>query len=135
MPTNSYSLLYLQKKSIEKQYCCFKCNIINHGAMLVCKGTLQPLDCIAPYHIKITQTAGNAPKVYVINPKIKCDPKIHIYKGGNLCLFYPAEFTWKSTTSVASYMIPWINEWIIYYELYQISGKWEGPESPHVVID
>jgi hypothetical protein len=28
-------------------------------------------------------------------------------------------------------IIPWIAEWLVYYELYLICGKWLGPEAPH----
>lgn len=135
MATSNYQLLYLQKQSIEKHYRCFTCKITGHGTMLVCTGSLQPLDWIEAYQIKLTQIPGNAPRVYVVNPKVEYNSKIHMYKEGNLCLYYPAEFIWKPNTSVATYMIPWINEWIIYYELYKISGVWEGPESPHMLLE
>ena len=74
-----------------------------------CKGWLQPVDIIEPYQIELIQVAGEPPKVFVKYPKIAIDPKIHIYKGGNLCLFYPPDLNWKSNTSVAKYTIPWIN--------------------------
>ena len=131
MPSSNYKILYMQLQGIEKKYDCFTCKIIGHGSMLLCKGSLQPLDYIEPYQIKFTQTAGNAPRVFVVSPQVEYNPKIHMYKEGNLCLYYPVEFNWKANTSVAMYMIPWINEWIIYYELYKISGVWEGPSSPH----
>jgi len=28
-------------------------------------------------------------------------------------------------------IIPWIAEWLVFYELYRICGKWLGPEAPH----
>ncbi len=32
---------------------------------------------------------------------------------------------------INEYTVPWICEWIIYYEIYLINGNiWEGPESP-----
>jgi hypothetical protein len=98
---------------------------------MLCRGYLQPLDYIEPYQIEIIQIAGKTPKVFIKYPKIEINPKIHIYREGNLCLFYPPDLNWKANTSVAKYTIPWINEWIIYYEIYKISGKWEGPAAPH----
>ena len=128
---NDYQALYLQKMGIEKQYQCFKCTIQDHGQSLICKGFLQPLDYIEPYQIEIIQIAFKTPKVFIKTPKIEVNPKIHIYKEGNLCLFYPPDLKWKVNISVADYMIPWVNEWIVYYEIYKISGKWEGPAAPH----
>jgi hypothetical protein len=39
--------------------------------------------------------------------------------------------TWNEKTQVYMYTIPWLIEWIVYYELYLINGNtWEGRESP-----
>lgn len=128
---SGYQILYIQKNRIEKQYDCFKCSIKAHGQSMVCKGCLQPVDYVEPYQIVITQLPGKAPEVFIKSPKIEINSKIHIYKKGNLCLFYPPDLNWKANTSVSDYIIPWVNEWIIYYELYKISGKWEGPAVDH----
>jgi len=38
---------------------------------------------------------------------------------------------WTEQTPVYKYTVPWISEWIVYYEIYQMNGGiWEGPESP-----
>jgi hypothetical protein len=102
---------------------------------MICRGLLQPLDYVQPYQIEIMCIVGKSPEVYIKNPKIEVNSKIHIYKSGNLCLFYPPDLNWKAHTSIANFTIPWINEWIVYYELYKISGEWEGPESPHRLIE
>lgn len=131
MANSNYQILYLQKSFIEKQLNCFKCGIVGHGQSMVCKGCLQPLDYIEPYKIEIVQLPGSPPKVFIKSPTIEYNPEIHMYKQGNLCLYYPDEFNWKTNTSIAAYTIPWVNEWIVYYELYKISGVWEGPAAPH----
>lgn len=28
-------------------------------------------------------------------------------------------------------IIPWTAEWLVYYELFKLDGKWLGPEAPH----
>lgn len=58
-----------------------------------------------------------------------------MYQDGHLCLYYPMDMVWSSTTSIAEFTIPWTNEWILYYELYKISGVWEGPAAPHGIIE
>ncbi len=135
MANSDYQILYIQKCLIEKQFECFKCFIKSHGQSMLCKGSLQPLDYIEPYQIEIIQYPGRSPKVFIRSPKIEYNPKIHMYKEGNLCLYYPPDFNWKANTSVAAYTIPWVNEWIIYYELYKISGVWKGPDAPHVLTE
>lgn len=96
---------------------------------------LQPADNIEPYNIEIIHEPGSAPKVFVKSPLIKYDPNIHMYKSGSLCLYYPADFDWSATTSFAHFLIPWVNEWILYYEIYKISGVWEGTSAPHRIIE
>ncbi len=135
MANSDYQTLYLQKQIIEKRFECFKCDIKFHGLNMVCRGQLQPLDYIEPYQIEIIQVSGNPPKVFVKSPKIEYNPKIHMYKKGNLCLYYPPDLNWKANTCVATYTLPWINEWIVYYELYKISGVWEGPAAPHGITE
>ena len=28
-------------------------------------------------------------------------------------------------------IVPWTAEWIVFYELWKITGEWLGPEAPH----
>lgn len=102
---------------------------------MTCRGILKPLDYIEPYEIEIKVSYGFAPRVFIKNPKISYNEDIHMYRNGNLCLYYPRDMYWDSNSSITEYTIPWINEWIIYYELYKISGIWEGPAAPHRIIE
>jgi hypothetical protein len=135
MANSDYKILSAQKHFIEHTYSCFKCVIKAHGQYMKCSGSLHPLEYIEPYQVEIIQVAGYSPKVYIKRPKIEYDPKIHMYEAGHLCLYYPQDFNWKPNSSIANYTIPWVNEWIIYYELFKISGKWEGPAAPHGIVE
>ena len=42
----------------------------------------------------------------------------------NLCLYYPGE--WNSTMNISDTIIPWISEWLYYFEFWSITGKWCG---------
>lgn len=121
--------LLFQKKEIESKFDCFKCEIKRNT--LICTGYLQPTDDVPLCKVLITQKFGKTPKVFILDPKIEYNSKIHMYKDKRLCLFYPKEFKWKKTTSIAEYLIPWTNEWIILFELYKITGEWQGKEAPH----
>ena len=104
----------------------------NHGQSMVCHATLQPLSYIEPYNVQLVFTGKNSPKVFIKSPEIPVNFEIHMYAQGNLCLYYPPDFKWTESSSAATSIIPWINDWIIYYELYKISGVWEGPAAPHL---
>ena len=129
--SNSFSFAFLQKKELEKMFSFLKYRIENDT--LLCRGIVQPVGC-NKYEIKIEFRAGTFPQVYILSPDIQPNADIHIYKEGSLCLFYPGDLQWKGTTSIAEYTIPWIFEWIIYYELYLLTGSWEGDYKPHGVV-
>jgi hypothetical protein len=126
---NHYALLWLQKLCIEKYFHCFKTRIAN--GMLVCTGELRPTGECDKYKLRIEYIPGLHPMVYIKSPQIPQTGEIHIYREGFLCLFNPAETSWKDTNKLTEYTIPWAIEWIICYELWKITGKWEGKESSH----
>lgn len=75
--------------------------------------------------------AGNEPKSTILYPEINPSPKIHMYNDQSLCLHYPPDMKWNEKTDIYQYTIPWISEWIIFYEIYLVNGNiWEGKESP-----
>lgn len=119
------------KREIEKKFSFLKCRIENDT--LICRGIFQPDNC-NDYDVRIEFCAGCFPQVYILSPEIKPKNEIHIYNEGTLCLFYPGELKWKDTTSIAENTIPWIFEWILYYELYLLTGEWEGEYVPHGVV-
>lgn len=127
--SNSYSLAYYQKYQIDKRYNCFKTRIVND--VLICSGEIQPTKDCESYKIRVEYVASMPPRVYVNSPKLEDSNMIHIYREGCLCLYDPKETKWKDTMKISEYTIPWTVEWILYYELWKLSGKWEGPESVH----
>ncbi len=124
---NSFSYAIIQKKEIEKKFSFLNCRIVNDA--LICRGEFKPGS--NAYNVRIEFRAGCFPQVYVFNPSIRPNSKIHIYSEGSLCLFYPGDLKWRDTTSIAEFTIPWIYEWILYYELYLLTGLWEGEYAPH----
>ena len=125
---NTFSFALMHKQEIEKKFSFLKCRIENDT--LICRGEFKPDNC-KPYNIKIEFRAGTFPQVYILNPIIKPNADIHIYREGSLCLFYPGDLKWKDSTSIAEHTIPWIFEWILFYELYLLTGVWEGEFVPH----
>ncbi len=126
-----FSAALIQRKEIEKKFSFLKCRIENDT--LICKGAFKPY--AKAYVVRIEFRAGCFPQVYVLNPLIKPNADIHIYNEGSLCLFYPGDLKWKNTTSIAENTIPWIYEWILFYELFLLTGVWEGEYVPHGKID
>ena len=40
----------------------------------------------------------------------------------SLCLYDPQDMPWTDQIVIAETIIPWIGEWIVFYELYKITG-------------
>ncbi|WP_282773611.1 phospholipase D-like domain-containing protein [Phaeodactylibacter xiamenensis] len=121
-----------QKSAIEKTYDFLKCKV-NNG-QLICTGDLQPDGC-EKYSIRIEFQAGFAPAVFITSHDIEPSNEIHIYKDGSLCLFYPGDLKWKNNLRISEYIIPWVAEWIVFYELWLMTGEWMGAEAPHSIIE
>lgn len=126
---NYYALACYQKYHIDKNYNCFKTSVIK--GKVICSGEIQPTPECEKYKVKIEFFPGRQPQVFIKSPDLPSNNEIHIYNEGFLCLFDPSETQWKDTLKMSEYTIPWLVEWILYYELWKITGKWEGKSSSH----
>ena len=48
----------------------------------------------------------------------------HTFPGDKLCLHLPGE--WSPKMYISHTTIPWTSEWLFYYEIWLISGSWDG---------
>jgi hypothetical protein len=78
------------------------------------------------------------PYVFLIDPPLRprdggtFDQIPHLlFDGDNparsgLCLFDPDGGEWSNRLLIADTTIPWAAEWLLYYELWHLSGGWRG---------
>lgn len=127
---NRYQRNCLQKVKVEQSYPCFSCKA--YADRLECLGSIRP-DPEDPegmrYKVKIVYR--QKPSVWIVSPKIEISRSIHMYRDGSLCLYYPVDFTWTDKENLHEKILPWTAEWLVFYERYLYSGKWEGREAPH----
>lgn len=80
------------------------------------------------------------PEVRVLAPRIErrvqepLTPIPHVYDEANdpnLCLFDPAFGGWDSSQAIAFTTLPWIAEWLRFYEAWQATGVWQGGGREH----
>jgi hypothetical protein len=124
-----YRRFVMQKLLIEKQFPCFKCK--HSHRLLKCEGCITPSQGCDTYRVAISYAQEGIPKVLIKDPQIEPSPTIHMYGTGALCLYFPAEDPWRSSDNIHEKIIPWTAEWLVFYELYLIGGKWLGPAAPH----
>jgi len=102
----------------------------NRRGGLVWNGTLQPTPDSPVYPIQIVHNPRRPPKVRV--PGHDLDKACgHLYRGGTLCLYWPEKWRWSPDKSMADTIVPWSAFWLYYYELWEATGRWWGPSSPH----
>jgi hypothetical protein len=100
------------------------------GGLLTAVGDIQPTPLSPAYRVKIEYRAGEPPQVHVLSPKLVpreeggCLP--HVYPGDRLCLFLPGAGEWLPSMSLAHVLVPWISEWLYFYEVWHATGDWLG---------
>lgn len=103
---------------------------IGDGALIT--GKLTDPDWRSEYEIKIYHFLNKNPAAYITKPEITPSSKIHMYAGGELCLYFPGDLPTDYKFTIACDVIPWAIKWIHYYEIYLTNGNiWTGPEAPH----
>jgi hypothetical protein len=80
------------------------------------------------YTLRIAYRAGGVPDVFVLTPELTLHPEAdvlpHTYPGDRLCLHLPGR--WSPHMYIAHATVPWTSEWLFYYELWLITGQWNG---------
>lgn len=122
-----YRRFVLQKQLVEKHFPCFRCTL--RGDVLGCIGEIVPSENCDAYQLGIRYKFLGIPEVRVRKPRI--EKRVHMYRDDTLCLYDHREQPWNSTSNLHETVIPWAAEWLVFYELYLLYGKWLGPEAPH----
>ena len=122
--------LVLQVNNLKKYYPTFDSQNVP-GRGLVCTGKIQPSDYSQFYEFRLTLAQRAIPHVSIVDPVIPWHPDIHMYSNGTLCLYDHRARRWHKEDELYKTIIPWLAEWLVCYELYQLTGTWHGPAAPH----
>ena len=134
-PKNKPITIPIQKYNIRRE---FKNIILReyNGIGLKMLLNIQPTEFSKKYKVLLQyDSVQKRPQVYIdikqleIKDKEKIPHKygIKIINGReyvNLCLYYPCE--WNSTMNISDTIIPWISEWLYYFEFWCITEEWHG---------
>ena len=96
---------------------------------LVWEGKLLPTPLSELYTVRLSYKLGKSPKINVLSPDLvvpegKSLP--HTYPGERLCLYYPGTGDWRGDMLLSKTIVPWISEWLLYYEMWLATGEWLG---------
>jgi len=97
---------------------------------LIWRGDWWPHPLSDTYRIEISYALGTRPRIAILSPRLAlAEGKIrlpHVYPGGqsDICVHRPEE--WNPALPVADTIMPWISQWLRFYEVWQQTGSWEG---------
>lgn len=132
---NWYSFLLVQKALVEKYFDLVHLHIDTKTKSLVGKGFLTVGN--KNYSIVFSFSPFNSiryERIFVNNKPIKYNDDIHLYSDLSLCLYHPF-IDQPILKKIDLYeMIPWISEWIVFYEQWKKYGVWLGKEIKHRTI-
>lgn len=100
------------------------------GGVLVVEGDISPTHRSLDYRVRIEYRAGEPPEITVLEPPLKPREEggrlPHVYPGEKLCLYLPNAGEWTPDMSLAHTIVPWIADWLFYYEVWHVTGEWLG---------
>ena len=95
----------------------------------MCKATVQPLPLSQRYAVRLEYRPGRWPQVWVESPDLVHPERgkpPHTYDPDQPCLFHPDDRDWLPTKYLAFTVVPWLLEWLVYYEAWLVTGHWQG---------
>jgi hypothetical protein len=82
------------------------------------------------YRIRISYAVGLRPRIAILCPSLALAmgkaQLPHVYTDGqfDICVHRPEE--WTSAMFIADTIMPWISQWLRFYEVWEQTGSWEG---------
>lgn len=103
--------------------------VLRQGNALLATGKVKPDEMCREYEVEL-RYAGRQPRVRVLTPRLEKrtdQPRIpHMYDQDRICVFHPGYRDWTPGDALANTVIPWISEWLYFYELWLATGHWLG---------
>ncbi len=129
---NWYIFLSIQKNLAEKHFSWLTCAIDINSKKLLGKGSISLGEkkynivfSYSPFH------SSRYDRIFIADKSITYHKSIHLYADLSLCLYHPRIDQPLSRRILLLDIIPWITEWIIFYEQWKKYGVWFGKEIKH----
>ncbi|SHG07004.1 hypothetical protein [Chryseobacterium vrystaatense] len=130
---NWFSFLVVQKALVEKYFDWINLSIDTKERTLKGTGTLHFGE--KSYSIRLAFSPFypfRYDRIFIDDKSIVYDNDIHLYANDlSLCLYHPIIDQPLLTKTPLFKIIPWISEWIVFYEQWKKYGVWLGKEIKH----
>lgn len=95
--------------------------------LLVWSGTVRPQPECDTYTLRLDYRFRSIPTVAVSAPDLRSNQEgllPHVYSTGHLCVSQFGD--WHPRMLLTDTFVPWVCEWLVYYELWLATGIWQG---------
>lgn len=127
-----YIFLSIQKFLLEKHFEWLKLSIDKNTKTLIGSGMLNIAG--KDHSILISYSSFHKyryERIFINDKSLKYNNDIHLYGDLSLCLYHPTIDQSIFRRLSLFEIIPWISEWIIFYEQWKKYGVWLGDEIKH----
>jgi hypothetical protein len=94
------------------------------------QGDWCPSDLSDTYFVRITYAFRSRPVIAVLSPTLKLAKGKcrlpHVYGDGQLDICVHEAEEWNSRLFIADTIMPWVSQWLRFYEYWEQTGSWEG---------
>lgn len=120
--------------STQTEGCCMS----NSPNLLRWRYRTRPNSLGREYDVLISYQTGNEPNVFIIAPDLNelTENEIpHIYSSTKdaqfssavcVCLYMKKHGEWNGEKLIAATVVPWIDLWLFFFEVWLSTGVWEG---------
>jgi hypothetical protein len=104
-------------------------SVTRDSGAIVATGRVRPDAISREYKVRI-RFSGKYPAVTVVDPplvQLAVGERVpHTYDNRHLCLYHPDYQEWSGDKHIADTIVPWVSEWLCFYELWLACGEWFG---------
>ncbi len=103
---------------------------VDRQRSIIWTGPWRPTELSNEYTLQIVYRQSFRPRIAVLHPQLELalgQAKLpHVYEDGqkDICVHRPEE--WNKSMSIALTIMPWISQWLYFYEAWVLTGKWLG---------
>jgi hypothetical protein len=100
------------------------------GGRLTAEGCIRGNALTRRYRISLEYSPGAWPRAFVLDPGLERrhpdQPVAHTSGPNEPCLFTARNRDWLPTMYLGQTVMPWLMEWLVFYEAWRATGEWQG---------
>ncbi len=100
------------------------------GALLTADGWIRGNTMTASYHVRVEYRREYHPRAFILDPPLERrhpkQPVAHTLGPNEPCLYTKGHRDWNSRMFIGQTIVPWLMEWLAFYELWRATGRWYG---------